>query len=117
MGFDDADTTVMDEQDPHSQCTAEIHRLEEQIKRSESQFFYDMAKWAAQRWENEVRHRPAQNYLRAGLNSAWKNLEGYCLERREEIDALTSKPKCNCIISPLNEHAKDCPAYGPTDEV
>ena len=73
--------------DSAREATVALTRLREDGERAQSLFFYDMAKWAAQKWEDEVRHRPSQNYLKAGLDSAWKGLEAYCLKRREDIDA------------------------------
>lgn len=65
--------------------SGKLQEAENKLAEAQGQFFYDMAKWAAQRWEDQVRHRPEKNYLRAGLDSAWKFLESYCLEQREGI--------------------------------
>lgn len=59
----------------------------EELEGGESGFYYSMAKYAAERWEKDVRRRPEVNVYRAGMDKAWKTLEAYCLEKREEIDA------------------------------
>jgi len=65
---------------------AELRRRLDAHEGQLSQFFYDMAKYAARRWDEDVRDRPKVNIYRAGMDKAWKTLERYCLEQREAID-------------------------------